>query len=497
VTHEILTVSEMYAADRYAAQNGVPSLDLMENAGGAVADEIVRRWPPRPTVVLCGPGNNGGDGFVAARCLLARGWPVRIALPGGRERLKGDAAAMAARWHGEISELAPAALCGAALVVDAIFGAGLTRPLEGLIKETVLALNKSDARIVAIDVPSGLHGDLSHPLDGPEGAAVRAHLTITFFRKKPAHVLMPGRIWCGNIIVADIGIPTVSLELVRPRLFENGPSVWGANFPWPQPLGHKYARGHAVVVSGTAHATGAARMAARAALRVGAGLVSVASPPDAVAVNAAALTAIMVKPFSGPPGLSRLLEDARLNAVVIGPGCGVGRATQEMVAAVLMRPAAAVLDADALTSFADDPDDLFSQLREPAVLTPHAGEFERIYPGLLDRAPTRVEAARDAAVRARCSVLLKGPDTVIAAVDGRTTVNTNAPPELSTAGTGDVLSGLIGGLLAQGMTSFEAAAAGVWLHGEAAARIGTGLIAEDLPEVLPSVLSSLRAQLHG
>jgi hydroxyethylthiazole kinase-like uncharacterized protein yjeF len=205
----------------------------------------------------------------------------------------------------------------------------------------------------------------------------------------------------------------------------------------------------------------------------------------------------MVKPFSGPPGLSRLLEDARLNAVVIGPGCGVGRATQEMVAAVLMRPAAAVLDADALTSFADDPDDLFSQLREPAVLTPHAGEFERIYPGLLDRAPTRVEAARDAAVRARCSVLLKGPDTVIAAVDGRTTVNTNAPPELSTAGTGDVLSGLIGGLLAQGMTSFEAAAAGVWLHGEAAARIGTGLIAEDLPEVLPSVLSSLRAQLHG
>jgi NAD(P)H-hydrate epimerase len=495
--NEILTVAQSYAADRYAADHGVPSLDLMENAGRAVADEIARRWTARPTLVLCGPGNNGGDGFVAARHLLARGWPVRVAMLGGRARLKGDAAAMASRWSGDVSELAPDSIGGAELVVDAIFGAGLARPLEGAVRETVLAINESDVEVIAVDVPSGLHGDLARALEGLDGAAVRADLTITFFRKKPAHVLMPGRLLCGNVLVADIGIPVAALKQIQPHIFENGPALWAADFPWPQPLGHKYLRGHAVVVSGPAHATGAARMAARAALRVGAGLVSVASPPDAVSVNAAALTAIMVKPFSGAAGLAQLLEDARLNAVIIGPGCGVGRQTQDLVGAVLASRAAAVLDADALTSFSGEPSALFLQLREPAVLTPHVGEFGRIYPGLLEGTPTRIEAARDAAARAKCTVLLKGADTVIAAAAGRIVVNTNAPPELATAGAGDVLSGLIGGLLAQGMNSFEAASAAAWLHGEAAGRFGPGLIAEDLPEMLPSLLAALRATLHG
>jgi hydroxyethylthiazole kinase-like uncharacterized protein yjeF len=275
-------------------------------------------------------------------------------------------------------------------------------------------------------------------------------------------------------------------------MFENTPALWGSRFPWPQPLGHKYGRGHALVVSGPAHATGAARMAARGALRAGAGLVSVASQPDAVPVNAASLTAIMVKPFAGASGLSHLLEDARLNTVVIGPGCGTGHTTQELVAAVLATGGAAVLDADALTSFADDPDGLFRQLREPTVLTPHEGEFARIFPGILDRAPTRIEAARQAAAAAGCTVLLKGPDTVIAAADGRIAINTNAPPNLATAGAGDVLSGIIGGLLAQGLDSFAAACAGAWLHGEAAARFGYGLIAEDIAEQLPAVLRALK-----
>jgi len=492
VTHEILTIAEMYAADRFAAENGVPSLDLMENAGRSVVDEIVRRWSPRPAVVLCGPGNNGGDGFVAARHLLARGWPVRLALLGDRDRLNGDSAAMAARWTGAVGDLSRDSLQGAELVVDAIFGAGLARALDGVARDVVLALNDSKAVVVAVDVPSGLHGDLARPLDGLDGVAVQADLTVTFFRKKPAHVLMPGRLWCGGTIVADIGIPAAVLDGIRPRIFENGPALWSAGFPWPQPLGHKYARGHAVVVSGPAHATGAARMAARAALRAGAGLVSVASPPDAVPVNATALTAVMVKPFSGAAGLARLLEDARLNTVVIGPGCGVGRQTQELVAAVLASRAAAVLDADALTSFSEDPNALFLQLRESGVLTPHVGEFDRICPGLLDRATTRIEAAREAAAVAKCSLLLKGPDTVVAAVDGRVAVNTDAPPDLATAGAGDVLSGIIGGLLAQGMNSFEAATAGAWLHGDAARRFGPGLIAEDLPDLLPAVLVSLR-----
>jgi NAD(P)H-hydrate epimerase len=317
---------------------------------------------------------------------------------------------------------------------------------------------------------------------------MKADLTVTFFRKKPAHVLMPGRRLCGEVVVADIGIPEAAAK--GATLFENGPSLW--SYPWPQPDAHKYARGHCVVVSGPAHATGAARLAARGALRMGAGLVSVASPADAVTVNAAALTAIMVKPFSGASGLSDLLKDERLNAVVLGPGCGVGEGTRALVRAVLAVKAAAVLDADALTSFMDDPGAMLSQLREPCVLTPHEGEFERVFAGLLAASQNRIEAARTAAARAKCTVLLKGPDTVIAAPDGCAIVNTNAPPALATAGSGDVLAGLIGGLMAQGIDSYRAAAMAAWLHGEAACRFGPGLIAEDLPEQLPEVLRSLR-----
>ncbi len=493
--NEILTLAECYAADRYAEENGVPSATLMENAGRAVAEEIARRWPSGRAVVICGPGNNGGDGFVVARHLKTHDWTMRLVLVGDRDRLKGDAALMASRWDGEIEAFGTASLGDADVAIDALFGAGLTRPLEGLPREAVGALNASSAAIVAVDVPSGVHGDLARPLDGPEGTAVRAELTITFFRKKPAHVLVPGRFFCGQMVVADIGIPAAALDSIRPQIFENGSAIWGACFPWPQAVAHKYARGHAVVVSGPAHATGAARLAARGALRVGAGLVSVASPEAAVSINAAALTAIMVKPFSGVEGLEELLEDRRLNAVVIGPGCGVGRDTRELVAAVLASKAAIVLDADALTSFTDGPNALFVQLREPAVLTPHEGEFERIFPGLLECSPMRIEAARQAAAACHCTMLLKGPDTVIAAPDGRAIVNTNAPPTLATAGAGDVLSGMVAGLMAQGMNSFDAAAAAVWLHGEAATRFGAGLISEDLPELLPSGLSDLRGQL--
>jgi NAD(P)H-hydrate epimerase len=489
-TSEILTVAQMYEADRYAAAHGVPSLTLMESAGTAVTDEIARRWPARPTLVLCGPGNNGGDGFVVARLLKAKGWEVRVALLGAREALKGDAARMAERWEGPIKPVSPDVLDGAQLVVDALFGAGLARPLEGAAKEIVAALNASSIPVIAVDVPSGLHGDLGHALGD---VCVRADATVTFFRKKPAHVLMPGRVLCGAVVVADIGIPQGALESIHTTLFENGPALWRAAYPWPKPDGQKYGRGHCVVVSGAAHATGAARLAARGALRVGAGLVSVASPMDAVSVNAAALTAIMVKPFAGAAGLGDLLKDKRLNSVVIGPGCGVGAATRDMVRTVLATKAAAVLDADALTSFKDDPGAMLSLLREPAVLTPHEGEFERVFPGLLAKSQSRIEAVRAAAAAAKCTVLLKGADTAIAAPDGRVVINTNAPPSLATGGSGDVLAGLIGGLMAQGMASFQAAQAAAWLHGAAATQFGPGLIAEDLPEMLPAVLRALQA----
>jgi NAD(P)H-hydrate epimerase len=347
-------------------------------------------------------------------------------------------------------------------------------------------LQQERDRIVAIDVPSGLHGDTARSFDG---VSVKAALTVTFFRKKPAHLLLPGSQLCGDVVVADIGIPEAAIATIKPKLLENGPALW--RYPWPNSESHKYARGHCVVVSGPAHATGAARLAARGALRVGAGLVSVASPLDSVPINAAALTAIMVKPFSGAQGLADLLKDRRFNAVVAGPGSGVGQATKELVAAALASRAACVLDADALTSFADEPQSLFALLREPAVLTPHHGEFERVFPGLLDKSRNKVDAARAAAAAARCTVLIKGADTVVAATDGRAIVNSNAPPALATAGSGDVLAGFIGGLMAQGLNSFESAAMAVWLHAEAARLFGPGLIAEDLSEQLPRVLRVL------
>jgi len=479
MTHEILTTVEMGNADAFAVTHGVPSLVLMENAGRAVADAIAARFKPCAVTVLCGPGNNGGDGFVAARLLDEYGFTVRVAQDA---EPKGDAGEMSARWKGTRLALAPEALDGARLVVDALFGAGLSRPLEGAAAQVVEALN--DLPVVAIDVPSGLSGDTGQPLGA---VVVRAALTVTFFRKKPGHLLLPGRGLCGETVVAYIGIPP---EAANTQLHENTPSLW--HYPWPKAEGHKYARGHAVVVSGPAHATGATRLAARAALRVGAGLVSVASPPDAVAVNAAHLTAIMIKPFDGADGLAKLLSDKRLNAVVIGPGLGVGGETRALVDVALKSGAAVVLDADAITSFKDDPEALFNRLHELCVLTPHDGEFERLFPGLLDESASKVDAVREAAARARCTVLLKGADTVVAHPGGKAAINANAPPSLATAGSGDVLAGLIAGVLAQGMSAFDAACCGAWLHGDAAGRFGPGLIAEDLPEMLPQVLAGLR-----
>jgi len=479
MSHEVLTNAEMAKADAYTIAHGVPSLTLMENAGQAVAGAIAARFKPCPVTVLCGPGNNGGDGFVVARLLDETGFTVRVAQNADP---KGDAAAMSEHWKGTRVALTPEALDGARLVVDGLFGAGLSRPLEGAYAQVVEALN--DLPVAAIDVPSGLSGDTGQPLGG---VVVKAALTVTFFRKKPGHLLLPGRALCGEIVVSDIGIPP---EAATAGLHENMPSLW--RYPWPEAEGHKYSRGHCVVVSGGAAQTGAARLAARAALRVGAGLVSVASPPNAVMVNATHLTAVMVKAFDGAAGLAQLLSDRRLNAVAPGPGLGVGGETRALVDVALKSGAAIVLDADAITSFQDDAEALFNRLHDRCVLTPHAGEFERLFPGLLDESLSKLEATRAAAARAGCVVLFKGGDTVIAGPAGKAAINANAPPWLATAGAGDVLTGLIAGLLAQGMTAFDAACCGAWLHGDAASRFGPGLIAEDLPEMLPQVLQGLQ-----
>jgi len=488
---ELLTTEEMARADGLAVQAGVESLTLMENAGRAVAAEAALMVGCGARVaVLCGPGNNGGDGFVAARRLVESGFDVGVALLGPRDALKGDAAAMARRWTGPVEPLAFASLERAQLIVDALFGAGLTRPLEGTAAAVVEAVGKSGAKVLAVDVPSGLDGTTGTA----SGPVVHANRTATFFRRKPGHLLMPGRALCGPVGVADIGIPEAVLAVIDPQTWANGPPLWLPVFPWPRRGAHKYDRGHALVVSGPPAHTGAARMGARGALRIGAGLVTVASTPDALMINATHLTAIMLLPFEGAAGLAEILADRRKNAVLLGPALGVGEETRQLAEAALASGAATVIDADAITSFATEPAALASAIaamaQRPVVLTPHEGEFDRLFPDLTDG--SKLARARAAATRMGAVVILKGPDTVIAAPDGRAAINENAPPWLATAGAGDVLGGFVAGLLAQGMPAFEAACAAVWLHGETAGAVGAGLIAEDLPERLPEVLKRLQ-----
>jgi hydroxyethylthiazole kinase-like uncharacterized protein yjeF len=496
---ELLTNDEMAKADRLAIASGVAGIALMENAGRAVADAVAARAAPGSTIaIVAGPGNNGGDGFVAGRLLAERGFAVRLALVGDRAKLKGDAAEAAHRFAGTIEPASARVLEGAGVVVDALFGAGLDRPVAGAAADMIAAVNACRAPIVAVDLPSGINGTTGAVM----GSAVTAAESVTFFRRKPGHVLLPGRLHCGRVGLADIGIPAQVLERVRPKTFLNLPALWQVRFPVPRIDGHKYARGHAVVVSGGASHTGAARLAARAALRAGAGLATIASPRAALAINAAASLAVMVRPVDGAGELAAYLSDRRLNALVLGPGGGVGQAMRELVAVGLNGPRAVVLDADALTSFEDDAEALFAAFagrEHPAVLTPHAGEFARLFkndPEITGKR-SKIDMARAAAARTGAVVLLKGPDTVIAAPDGRAAVNDNAPPWLATAGAGDVLAGFIAGLLAQGMPGFEAAAAAAWVHGETAGGVGPGLIAEDLPEAVPAVYRRLFVDISG
>lgn len=487
---ELLTAEEMGRADALAIASGVAGATLMENAGRAVAEEVARRFPDAGTVaVLCGPGNNGGDGFVAARHLRERGYKVRLGFDGDEARLPEDASAMARRYTGTREQLGDGLLAGADVVVDALFGAGLARPLEGKLARLIDSVNASSLPVIAIDVPSGIDGTTGEV----RGTAIRATATVTFFRRKPGHLLLPGRLYCGAVRLADIGIPASVLSEIAPKTFANEPALWRGAFPWPGLESHKYARGHAIVVSGPVDSTGAARLGARGALRLGAGLVTVASPRDALQVNAAALTAIMVREAGDARGLEALLTDRRKNAVLVGPGAGVGDRVKAMVLAALHADAAVVLDADALTSFAGDPGALFAAIAAhagPVVLTPHDGEFSRLFPDLAATLP-KLERARTGAARAGAILVLKGADTVVAAPDGRASINAMTSPFLATAGSGDVLAGMILGLLAQAMPAFEAASAAVWLHGAAAIDFGPGLIAEDLPEILPKVLQDL------
>ncbi|KAA5614388.1 NAD(P)H-hydrate dehydratase [Rhodovastum atsumiense] len=462
---DLLTPAETAAADRAAVALGRPVAWLMENAGRAVARAVRARLRPCRTLVLCGPGNNGGDGYVAARYLAAAGWPVGVA---ALAPAKGEAAAAAARWRGPVTAFTAAEAARAELVIDAVFGAGLARPLDPAVAEVLRAAR----RLVAVDVPSGLDGATGTV----RGFAPQAVLTVTFFRLKPGHLLLPGRALCGETVLADIGLPAAALAAAPPRAFRNAPGLW--TVPSSGAEDHKYSRGHVTVLGG-AVMTGAARLAAAAARRAGAGMVTIAATGSAAVYRA------------GEPGLivderplATLLQDSRRTAWVCGPGLGAETA-RSLLPALLPTGRQVVVDADALTICAGQPE----HLRGASVLTPHAGEFARVFgpPGEDRPAAVRAAAARTGAV-----VLLKGADTLVAAPDGRVAINDNAPPWLATAGAGDVLAGIIAALLAQGMPAWEATCAAAWAHGRAAALAGPGLIAEDLAPLLPRALAEAR-----
>jgi len=482
---ELLSVGEMAAADKAAIAGGIPGIALMEAAGRAVVHEILRRWERRPVVVLCGPGNNGGDGFVVARLLKDSGWPVRLGLLGDRRNLKGDAEVNSERWDGACEPLSEDLLEDAPLVVDALFGAGLSKPLEGTALAIVTAINASALDCVAVDMPSGIDGDTG----GILGAAPKAAVTVTFFRLKPGHLLEPGRSLMGEVVCADIGIPEHVLGDIAPKTFANGPALWLRRYPRHRPQDNKYTHGHAVVVGG-AEMTGAARLAATAARRIGAGLASIAAPARAIEAYAAGDPGNIVKTVDDAGQFAALAADKRFNAFLVGPGAGLGARTRDLVLAALATGRAVVLDADALTVFADAPEDLFGAIAGnggSVLMTPHEGEFARIF----DSAGDKLTRTREAARLSGAVVLLKGGDTVIAAPDGRAVINSDAPASLATAGSGDVLAGFAVGLMAQGMDALDAGCAAAWLHGRAARAFGPGLIAEDLAGALSGVLHEL------
>jgi hydroxyethylthiazole kinase-like uncharacterized protein yjeF len=521
-TSALLTVEQMSEADRLTIAGGKPGIELMEQAGRAVAETVMERLSPSDgtIAVYCGPGNNGGDGFIAARLLHRAGYPVVLGLLGPRSALKGDAAEAERRWGRACGSLFAIELAEVAGVVDALFGAGLARDLDGEARTIVERINlwsrETGRPVFAVDVPSGLDGDSGQV----RGVAISATQTVTFFRRKPGHLLLPGRILCGETEAEDIGIGDAVLESIQPQAFVNEPALWQGEWPRPGIAGHKYSRGHALVLSGSAWHTGAARLAARGALRAGAGLVTMASPGDALAVHAAHLTSIMLTPSDGSEGLREALADGRRNVLVMGPGLGVGAETRALVAAALSAKAGEygrsfVLDADALTSFADasaDLRDLIAAAPGPVVLTPHDGEFQRLFKDLRRESQasrkvsqtaheeppsSKLTRTRNAAAWSGAVVVLKGADTVVAMPDGRASISGESAPWLATAGSGDVLAGMIGGLLAQGMPAFAAASAAVWLHARAAVRFGPGLISEDIPEALPGVFADLIDKIDG
>ena len=548
---ELLTAAQMKAIEAAAIASGeVTGLELMERAGRGVVEAVFAEWPELQAgtfraVVLCGPGGNGGDGFVVARLLKAWGWEIEVFLYGDPDRMPPDARVNYQRWLAMGAVGVAASFdpwnTDAALYVDALFGIGLSRSLEGeafgIAKSLEISSQNHCAKLVSVDVPSGLCADSGKDLSGGNVLAPRPDLTVSFGYRKLGHILGDGAQRCGKLVIKSIGLDLRKamralgerydpLTKTKPQglvvgLLEGIDLAPGYSGPdsildkgWVENSGHKYSHGHAVILSGPPGHGGAARMAARGALRIGAGLVTVACPHKALAENAARLDAVMLRVVEDGAGLATVLQDTRINALCVGPGLGLDARAVGAVATVLevsgsritsgtAQPLGVVLDADALTLISRDPA-MFDLLHENCVLTPHGGEFARLFPDIATKlaapaitgpAYSKVDACREAAARAGCVVLLKGADTVIADPSGKCSINSahyeRAAPWLATAGSGDVLAGFIAGLLARGFGPMQAAETAAWLHVECARSFGPGLIAEDLPEELPKVFRAL------
>lgn len=482
-TDILISPQAMQQVDENAAQSGIISTDLMERAGSAVAAVVLRDFPQALRfVVLCGPGNNGGDGYVAARYLKDAGAEILVYSSCDIADLKGDAKWAKDQWLGAIHPLYDYVPHHGDVVVDALFGAGLTRVLSEAVGSVAANITQLDLPVISVDLPSGINGQSGALL----GAAFRAIKTISFAALKPAHMLQPAASFCGDIELVDIGIPQRILRSVAPAAFINQPSLWQEYMPRLGAQSHKYRRGHLTVFSGGAQSSGAARLCASAALHSGAGIITLAAPDGASAnVLAQHLTAMMQVKLDSLTALETWLSDPRHETFVIGPGFGdLTRLTSVLSRLVEKR---VVLDADALSAIARKPSHCFEQFATAGhrIMTPHEGEFNRLFGEIAaDQSLSKVDKAKRAAKLSHSVVIYKGADSVIAAPDGRVAVNGNAPPSLATAGSGDVLAGICGALLANGVAAFEAACAAVWLHGDAAKRGPFNLNAEQLASLV-------------
>ena len=488
----LLTGAQMRAAENAAFARGLPSFEAMRRAGFAVADAIIARWPASTAGqvhVLCGPGNNGGDGFIVAETLRTAGYQVTIHAVRARSDYAGDAARAAASWQGDVRKPDPGllgALEGPAIVVDALFGIGLDRALEGEVADLIEAVNASSALVIAVDIASGVQADDGRIM----GVAIDADLTVTFGWRKCGHLLQPGAAKCGEVLVADVGFTAADLSAAEAACSLNAPALWASTYPTPGPTDHKYQRGHAIIVGGGVM-TGAARLAARAARRVGIGLLTLAVAPEAWAIYAGDQPGAIVRPVGDLSAFAAIAGDDRVSALLVGSGLEPDGDTRDLVRTCIAEGRPTVIDGGGLTVLAGT--DILSAGHAEIVLTPHEGEFGRLFPDLVAHA-SKIDRGLEAARRTGCVVVLKGSDTVIAAPDGGSIVSGGAPATLATAGSGDVLAGIITGLLGLRLPAFQAAAMGVWLHAQAAEGFGSGLIAEDLPDRLPAALAKALGQ---